>query len=295
MIKIVSGTSSPEGSTVSLVNFCNALNSRGYECVFYGPDCWHLDKCKSGIVSDFSPEHGDIIVLHGIALQSISELGDIQTKIEKQRETKSGFSLLKDYIPKILPDSKNPSGFKLILTCQETERFPLRKVNCSLVYKIHYSHPGQLVYHRIKHDHFICPNFCEPLNPSRAKPNKTAGVIGTIRKGNRIEESIEEALRAGMECVTLFGYMSDPIYFYKVVEPLCRKYPGRIRYAGFIDNRQKIYDSISDVFSAVRKPWSLIERECRMTGTRFHGSDEFKGEFISNDHIFTIWKDQLGL
>ena len=109
------------------------------------------------------------------------------------------------------------------------------------------------------------------------------------------DAGIEDALGKGMESVTLFGYMYDPIYFYNTIEPLIRKHPGMIKYAGFMDDRQTMYDSISDVFSAVSKPWSLVERECRLTGTRFHGPDADSGSFLSNDEIYAIWKDHLGL
>lgn len=295
MIKIVAGTSVPAGSTIAFINLCNQLNARGHDCIFYGPDRWHLDKCKSATASDFSPVGGDTIVLHGVDIHSIADLDHIQSSIERQRDPQRGLDSFKGLFLKLFSDAKKANGFKLILSCQETDRFPLKRTNYLLSEKIQYSHATQLMYHKVEHEYFICPNFCDPLVPSPSKPGKAAAVIGSIRKDNRIEVAIENALQNGMETVTLFGYLYDPIYFYSQIEPLTKKYPGRIRYAGFVEDRQKIYDSISDVFCAVSKPWSLVGRECDMTGTRFHGWDRFEGEFMSNDGIYAIWKDQLGL
>ena len=47
-IKILSGWSNVGGSTTAFINLCNLLNSEGYDCTFYGPHDWHIDKCKSG-------------------------------------------------------------------------------------------------------------------------------------------------------------------------------------------------------------------------------------------------------
>jgi hypothetical protein len=121
-----------------------------------------------------------------------------------------------------------------------------------------------------------------------------AGVIGSIRPENRTDRSIEKALQEGMETVVLYGYLFDPVYYYSRIEPLTRKYPGRIRFAGFIDNRQKLYDSVSDVYCHPRKSWSLVEKECRLTGTRYHGpSLPDAGDTMTKDQIAAVWKREL--
>lgn len=294
MIKIVSGLSIPVGSTVALVNLCNQFNDRGHNCIFYGPDNWHLDKCKAANIADFHPEDGDIIIVHHIRLFSVPELYKLQDKIEHQK--KGGLISLKDVILRIIPRSRKHAGLKLILSCQENEPFPLRQVNHALFDKIHYVHDEQVRHHRINHPHFVCPNFCSNLIASARKPRKVAGVIGSIQEENKIDLSIVKAIEDGMDTVIVYGYLLDPVYYYRKIEPLTKTYPGKIKFAGFVDNKQKVYDSISDVYCAVSKPWSLVKKECLLTNTRFHGPDSSREEeSMTNDMIFDIWGKELVL
>ncbi len=290
----MSGLSVPVGSTVALVNLCNQFNDRGHNCVLYGPDKWHLDKCRAAAIFDFHPENGDIVIVHNIKLFSSAELYKLPEKIEQLRQ-QTRLGSLKDMIFKSVPRPREHAGIKLILSCQENDLFPIRQLRYALFDKIHFADFSQASYHRIAQDHFICPNFSNRLITSERKPDRIAGVIGSIRKKNQIELSVENAFADGMESVIIYGYLSDPIYYYSRIQPLAKKYPGRIRYAGFIDDRQKMYDSISDVYRAVAKSWSLIRRECRLTNTRYHGPDPSKGGSMTDDQIFAVWKDQLGL
>ena len=98
-----------------------------------------------------------------------------------------------------------------------------------------------------------------------------------------------------MDTVIIYGYLLDPVYYYRKIEPLTQTYPGRIKYAGFIDDKQKMYDSLSDVYCTAAKPWNLVKRECRLTNTRYHGPDPYTGQSMTDDQIFLVWKDQLGL
>lgn len=295
MIKIVSGFSIPVGSTIALVNLCNQLNDRGHSCVLYGPDNWHMDKCKSAKLSDFYPENGDIIVVHNIKLFSAVELYKIQDKIGELRK-RTRFNLLKNIFGRHLPGSRKHAGIKLILSCQENDQFPIRRLNYALFDKIHYAHGSQIDYHKIEHDHFVCPNFGNHLIASEHKPIKVAGVIGSIRKENKTDISIEKALQDGMKIVTLYGYLIDPVYYYKQIVPLVKKYPGKIRFAGFMDDKQKIYDSLSDVYCTVDRAWSLVKKECALTNTRYHGPDiSIEEGSMTNDQIFNVWEKELGL
>jgi len=294
MIKIISGSSVPGGSTIALVNLCNQFNKRGHACIFYGPDRWHLDKCRAEGIAAFKPEYGDTVIISGIKLFSLTELTRIEEKIRKQRE-KSRLTPLKDMYLKTMPGPKKIAGVKFILTCLNREVSNLKNLKWKIFEKVHYADFSQAKFHNIARSHFICPNFGNALIASDAKPDKTAGVIGTIKSENMIVESVEKAIHDGMGTVTLFGYLADPVYFYGRIEPLTKKYPGRIRYAGFLDDRQNMYDSISDVYRSVSKPWSLVRRECRLTGTRYHGPEPCSDESMSDDQIFAIWKDQLGL
>ena len=143
---------------------------------------------------------------------------------------------------------------------------------------------------------FVAPNFSGELNKSERKPMKVGGVIGSVKKSNDTVTAIENAFLDGMEQVIIFGSVKDPEYYYEKIAPLTTKYRDRIKYAGFIDDRQKMYDAVSDVYSAINKPWSAVGHECAMTHTRFHapGCSDAKGR-MSKDQIFEIWRKELSL
>jgi hypothetical protein len=294
MIKIVSGFSFPSGSTVALVNLGNQFNERGHECVFYGPNKWHRDKCKAADIAEFHPEEGDIIIVHHIKLFSSADLFKIRDKVGQLRK-KTRLDALRDIIQKNTPGSPKIAGLKIILTCQENGLFPLKRLKYSLFDKIHYADFSLAKYHKITHSHFICPNFGNRLTPSKTKPEKVAGIIGSIRRENQIESAVEKSFSDGMKTVILYGHMSDPVYYYSTIRPLTQKYPGRIKYAGFMDDKQQMYDSISDVYRSVARPWSLVRRECTLTNTMYHGPEACQGESLADDQIFTVWKNELGL
>ena len=187
MIKILSGLSTPIGSTVALVNLCNQFNDRGHNCILYGPDRWHLDKCRGAGIDDFHPEEGDIIIVHNIKLYAAAELYKVQDAIERLKKTYLVGHLQGDDSSRAMPRSRKHGNIKLVLTCQENDIFPIRRLKYSLFDKIHCADFSQVSYHKIVDDYFICPNFCNHLTASEHKPQRIAGVIGSIRKENQIE------------------------------------------------------------------------------------------------------------
>ncbi len=291
MIRIVSGSSIPVGSTVALATLCNQLNSRGRECVFYGPDRWHMDQCRSAFLSDFELKGGDTVIVHGIKLFSASDLHAPKPARAPLRDD-AWPETLRDIARKWRGDSRKPDGIGIVATWQGDEPFRLKRTRYAIFDKIHYVGADQPAREGVKHPHFICPNFVDGLAGSDHKPCRVAGIVGSIRPENRTELSVERAIRDDMETVILFGYLADPVYYYGAIEPLAKKYRGRIKFAGFVDGKQKLYDSVSDVYRAVARPWDTVRRECELTNTRFHGPDP-GGESMDNGSIFDIWKKEI--
>ena len=144
MIKIVSGSSIPVGSTVALVNLCNQFNRRGYDCILYGPDRWHLDKCTAGTIADFSPEDGDVIIVHHIRLFSFRELYTLGEKI--RRKNSAGWSSLKGLVLSNLPRSQGHAGITLILTCQgNCEQFQPYSFNYPAAWKANWDPSTEII------------------------------------------------------------------------------------------------------------------------------------------------------
>jgi len=96
-----------------------------------------------------------------------------------------------------------------------------------------------------------------------------------------------------MKQIYLFGNISDQVYFNQIV----RAFPNRFVHRGHIDNKQEMYEQVSDVYlSSVSETWSYIPKECEMTGVNFHGTEAIKDNFelnLSNDEIFDSWMKEL--
>jgi hypothetical protein len=281
------------GSTLALVTLCNQLNQDGRDCIFYGPDRWHLDQCRGAGINDFKLEPGDRIIIQGVRLYSASDLECLAEKVTKPSK-KAWLQAMHNLLAGRLSRSIRPADVKLVLSCQEEDDGCLRRSQYALFDQIHYLSKTQISFRAPNHDHFVCDNLCGPLKIGREKPVDVAGVIGSIRKENKTHESIQRALQDGIERVLLYGYLADPLYFYSKIEPLTKKYRGRIRFVGFLDSRQKMYDSISDVYCRPRKSWSLIEKECGLTGTRYHGPTCSGDKLaVTDDEILGAWRRAL--
>lgn len=294
MIKIISGYSHAAGSTLALVNLCNEFNTRGHACTFYGPDNWHMDKCQSANLDDFSANHNDIVIVNEIPLLSTGDLSKLKELVNESGQCRA-LKTLSKFVRKCLP-TKTPTDYRLILTRLSDDALPVSNIRLSLFQNIHFSSGDFGNYSKVRCKKFVAQSFTNDLKLSIAKPKKTAGIIGSIKRQNNIEKSVEQALMDGMETIFIFGHMKDPIYFYEKIIPLTTQHRGKIKYAGFVDDKQKMYDAVSDVYSSANKPWSLVGRECIMTDTGYHAPDsKCADRLMTNEQIFQIWKTELAL
>jgi hypothetical protein len=261
-IKIVSGWSHYGGSTQAHINLCNTFNDRGIDCTYYGPHEYHLDKCKAKLLKELKLEVDDVLIYHFL-------------DILKER----------------------PPINKLILSLHEKDLYPLKHKPYQIFDSIHYLNERQKQWHGVEHNNFICPNAHEEFLDLNNRPkHKIAGVIGSIDENKQTHISIKRALEDGMEKIFLFGSLNDVGYFQREVEPLIVKHKDIIEYKGFVDDKQKMYEMVSDVYlSSISENASFVADECSILGVKFHGNEQtdINQNIISNDEVFAIWMKNI--
>jgi len=266
-VKILSGWSQTGGSTTANINLTNALNQRGINTVFCGPHEWHLGKCEANYLKNVKVKPDDYFIMHYLPY--------VQTR----------------------PDVK-----KFILSVHEKEVMPLSKINWKIYDKVHFLNEAQYQWHQAQIDeeipYFICGNAHEKLLPLENKNiNNVAGIIGSIDRNKQTHESIERALNDGMHKIIIFGNIHDNDYFNTQVKPLIEMNGNKIVMAGFVEDKNKIYDTVTDVYlSSLSENASLVADECQMTGVKFHGNANISTpNIMPNDEIVKIWKRELEL
>jgi hypothetical protein len=258
MIKILSGYGNPGGSTIANILLCNALNKAGYECTMYAPHPWFLDKCKSGHLNEANLNENDTAIIHFLNPQNPPQ------KVKRA-----------------------------ILTCHEKMLFPINRTNYKIYNYIHYVSEPQRLWHNVNHPYFVLPNLVDELKPSPNKPEKVAGIIGTIDVNKQTHIAIMKAIQSGFKTIYIYGGISDPAYYKFYVEPLMKRFKKFIQYKGMENDKQKMYDSVSDVFlSSKSETYGYIPKECKLTGTKFWGNGITDNNFtieMTNEQILQEW------
>lgn len=264
MIKILTGYSGPGGSTEAHTKLCNLFNDNGYECEMYGPHTYHLSKCRGELLQNIKMAYDDVIIAH--------------------------------FLPQI---TMRPPVKKFVLSLHEKDLYPLQQRNYQIYDKIHYIRQSQKDWHGVEHPHFFCSNVHDALVPSENKPEKVAGIIGNIDPNKNVHVSIERARIDGMEKVILYGNVHDRHYYENTVLPVIQKWGDRVQLPTFETDKQKMYDSISDVYlSSKSEVAPYIQGEARLTGTVFHGTPEIEKDtytLMSAQEILDIWVKELEL
>jgi hypothetical protein len=261
-VKIVTGWSNPGGSTVAHINLCNLFNSSGIDCTLYGPHEWHMGKCDSATHNSYREEEGDVIISHFCTLN-----------------------------PKRLKEYK----CRHILSCHETNMFPLKQMDLEAYDVIHYVSNHQKKWHSVNHPNVIISNVVEDLKPSPLGTG-ACGIIGSVDIHKQTHVSIERAIWDGWDKIFIFGLLTDVPYAREYLEPLIEKHKGKIHYQGHVDNKQKMYDSIDAVYhSSKRETFNYIKHECDKTGVSYRGLDtaDCGSQAIDNKDIFELWKQTI--
>lgn len=254
MIKILSGYSEKGGSTTAFINLTNLFNENGFDCIFYGPHEWHLDKCKSDLLKNYKPDYSDKLITHFLNLP------------------------------------KRPSAKKIILSCHEKWWFEVADINqyWDTAVFLHQDHKN---YHwRYNGNYTIIPNLKENLLPTeKGHLDKVAGIIGTIEERKQTHISIKRAIEDGCHEIILFGHVGDQNYFQNFVKPILNE---KVKMIGHSTNKQQMYDSIGRVYhSSKGEVACLVKDECFLTNTKFFGNKETENEVstLTNEEILNLW------
>ena len=267
-IKIVSGWSREGGSTFSLMELCDLFNERGYDCTFYGPHPWHLDKCKGDLMENFKSEEGDTVIGHFLELEYRMDLIKM-----------------------------------VVLSCHEKEVFKIKEKNTKGYEKIRFVSEDQMKWQGVYGK--VIPNCIRGIKPSKKPEGKVAGVIGTVFEGKQPHVSVERALKDGCDKVLIYGNLYDEPYYNSKVKPLLNDGSDgnpAVIYMGMEMDKQKIYDSISCAYQSnldtLPEAYGRVRAECNRAGIEFHGNKNcmIKDlELWDEDKIFDAWKEFLEL
>ena len=253
-IKIVSSWTNPGGGTVAHINLTNLLNDNGYDCTFYGPHDWHLDKCKADKIDKCMVGPTDILISHFIQVPD-----EVQVK-------------------------------KHILYCHEKDIWPLKTVSLARYDSIVFVSNSQKDWQGIDRQSTIIPPLVKKVDWTNPD-NGVAGVIGSIDKNKQTHKSIERARLAGYKKIMLFGQLNDTQYFDEEVRPLLGS--GDVVLADHEDDPEAMYGQVSEVFhSSLSETYGLVEAECRLSGIPFNGESNGQ-EILEQEEILERWKNIL--
>lgn len=262
MIKLLSGYSNPGGSTVAHINLINLFTRNGIAATFYGANDWHMGKCSSKKLDAFKIEKDDRIIAHFIGLED-----------------------------------RTPIAKKIILSCHETNVFPIAQVK-KFWDKIHFVSNFQKEWHKVDLESVVIPNVVSPIKRSRKNTDPlqtTAGVIGSIDSHKQPHLAVKSAQLSGYENVRLYGDLTDANYFRQFILPILSE---KVVYCGFVSDKNKVYNSIDCVFHASqRETFNYVMHECARAGIPYYGTADCdpKSELWDDAKILAAWKELLEL
>lgn len=276
MIKIISNVEHPGNQMLSMLNLCKLFNNHNHKCELYFPtgNFHKEDHIKS--LFDFKADKSDIIIVNDISLTSYKDL-------YKPNKLLTGSDSLefkiKNLIRYIFASKKHPFK-KLILAthCPDFNKKQKRKLKLSLFDEV------------VSDKNFSSSIF--GIVESKNKETKIAGIADDITKKSKIKELLEMALKDDMQKIILFGHLKNPSYYYLHIEPIISNHPNKILFAGFNDDRQNLYDSVSDIYSNNN---ILIKKESTEAKVNFHSLKNSTETLLNNDEILSFWKQKLEL
>jgi len=273
-VNIVSGYSNQGGSTESFIHLTNALNDRGHDVTFYGPNAWHMGRCKSALLSASTIDYqldklntGDCTILHNLPMANfVSKLPNVIVSVHEWPTERH--LQYKDY------------KHHFVSKHQEAE----------------FDHV--CFQNKVTKPHtFISPPIMSHVTLSEAvkRKDRVAGVVGLVYPHKQTCDAIMAALMGKHHKVLVYGKVTDEKYFKEGVKPLLG---GAVEYMGHINDKQKIYDSITDLYLYSRsETYSLVAHEAHQAGVRVHLPSWLSyitpEEIIPNNDIIQQWEDEI--
>jgi hypothetical protein len=264
MIKVVSAYSGPGGSTVALAALCNLFNSNGLRCEYYGVSEWvraRLNRDCFRPHKALALKKDDFVIWHMIR-----------------------------------PPNPRPQVRKFVLSCHETNLYPVAEVKDGFD-AIHFVSRFQQEWHGV--DGVVIPNIIEKFTKrDKRTTHKVAGIVGSIDKHKRVHLSLERALtNPEVDRVEIWGLITDFAYFQDQVVP---SLGSRTSYHGLSKNMQEVYDRLDVVYaSSQRECLPMIQGECLQAGVEYQGLPESTrdaSDYIFDDQlVLEKWKRLLGL
>ena len=254
-IKIVSSWTRPGGGTVAHIALTNLLNENGYDCTFYGPHDWHLDKCKASPIQEALIGPDDILISHFIQV----------------------------------PEEARPK--KHILYCHEKNIFPLKNIPLLQYDCIVYVSNSQKAWQGVNHPSVIIPPLVKKITWTDPK-NNVAGIVGSVDENKQTHKSILRATKDGYTKIKLFGEINDRKYFEEFVVPVLGV-QANVVIEGHQDDPEAMYGQVSEVYhSSLSETFGLVEAECKLAGIPFNGPKN-NPEVVPNDEMLERWKNIL--
>lgn len=233
------------------------MNKNGIECKLYGPHDWHLGKCNSGLLNSVDINQNDTVVVHYLTIH--------------------------DRLP----------CNKMILSVHEyTKIFNINTLNLNMFDVIQCVSDKVRIEQQINQKYSIISNVMDELVPNKKTNKNIAGIVGTIHPIKNVHVSLQRALDDGMRKIFIFGNIGDTPYYNAKIVPYLKAYPNRIFHVGYNENKQQMYDCITDVYhSSEFETWGYIKAECELTNTKYHGNDKTDGVlYMTNDEILEEWR-----
>lgn len=247
-IKLLSGWSNPGGSTEHHIGITNLLNQNGYDCTFYGPHQYHLSKCKSGLIQDAIIDPSDIIISHFL-------------KIPKEFKVR-----------------------KHILSCHETNLFPLKEMDLSQYDIVHCVSERQWDWHGVNYPYTVIPPIVDKIE-WKGEPKGVAGIIGSIDDHKQPHLALNLAFQDGFDRIKMFGKINHSRYFDSFIKPFIDK----LEIIEHEEDKNLMYNSVDVVYhTSKRETYGLVEAECKLAGVPYRGVEN-NPEVITEQEILKRW------